>query len=1521
MKIIKIFIISLLFLPTFSFASSCLRDGYTVITINGMITTPEGAVYNKKQIAKVVPEIFNKQKVYVDYIYNESHVLGLVDFIDSANQKVMEHFVYPTYDLDKMLSDLSDKVNTQKLLLIAHSQGNFYANDIYNSIASKDGGVPKESIAIYGIGTPTSYIAGGGKYILSSNDEIMNWVRLWGFLDVLPANVTIEGGEEGDDKRGHNLSTIYLKYQGKRIAKEIAESLTRLKENNIQAENEICIAKKDIPFVNKIVEFFYDVVDPISIFIKNRVVDIIDEGLLVSNYKNMGKVVSNLPASVGDIGSEEDRGKEGETAKLDDKDDKDNEKSEQEIIKKEQIEPQNETQTETGALAIELAETLTPEIKTTTRRYVSHSGSNDNQEKEEDDDEEEEEDEEEIIDTIPPVLSLNGPSFISLELGSPYTELGAEAIDVIDGPLSVIISGFIDIAIPGEYTITYTATDLSGNVATTERIIRVSEPSALPDLIIENDAELLSGEYFYDNVIVRNNATLTLLSRPEGLSFYRGVKINANNIIIEEGSRISADYQGYYWGPGSPLQDQINNTGMSYGGRGGGPDSISAYGSSIIPMDLGSGVLNYRGGGAIWLEISGDFINNGKISADGQNHSSGGSIYINTNFLEGAGQITANGGNTDSLNPLAGGGGGRIAVHYQRISHAIEINTEVSGGLYCDDVVCNSAGQDGTAGFFDKVNNRIIVLSSSWRFEKIHSPYEFNCISIRENAEVETEEDVLIKSLILQIAKGSSFTLKGGNELDIGGILVSEDSNFRSLGESQIKTEDIILEYESEMSLSGDEEIETEAIMVLNSSVLKIAPEKNLNIDANGLTLRDGGRITVSQGGLLAGPGTPDFEIAGGLYGGATDDYQNFVYGSAITPLDFGSAGASLAGRGGGTIHLTLDYLGNEGIIEANGGPNASGGSILIETRELFGNGSFSARGGEEYESDGIIYDPGGGGRIAVYYEEFSFAGEFDVSGGCLSSDHSICSPSGTSLVNNTRRGEVTVGGNWQFGEDDNIIEPNKIILSPGTTARAQEGIDIIAPEIILEGGSILTLNEGKIMALDLFVEGGSMINTLDERVLRIETDNLYIDSASSIDANGHGLLSGLGTPDDSNLAGASYGGLGGGESKNTYGSEELPVLFGSGAGENRGGGSIEIKVKYNFLNDGFITALGESGSSGGSVYIETKNINGSGQISVNGGEAIHGSYYGGGGGRIAISYINEFDPSLILESDGGQAENEGQDGTIFVFQREAPYTPMPELHDFGINGLAESIHYFPGETEPISINFIANQDVDWVSVQIKNMVDNQIYKTFHSGSGCVDGTNTCTKVWDGTLSGGNLIAGQYKIIVKMRSWADKTKEYTQELTIFINVEIEEGLAMTIAQVGLFSTCEDQSSLLETGNQIIEEVGEEEMEQPTDDQDDNPNEEENDEQEEMEQLVDEQEENLPEEEEEREDVTDEPGADTEEELRQEIELSEEDFSGDESQSGASISSGAEEIDAPNKEESLEGPNTPENDPIETEEEI
>jgi hypothetical protein len=85
---------------------------------------------------------------------------------------------------------------------------------------------------------------------------------------------------------------IYLKYQGQRIAKEISESLMTLKENNIQTEDSVCIIKKDLPFFHKVVEVFYKVVDPISIFIK----DTLKENLSATEMED---ILIKLPASAG----------------------------------------------------------------------------------------------------------------------------------------------------------------------------------------------------------------------------------------------------------------------------------------------------------------------------------------------------------------------------------------------------------------------------------------------------------------------------------------------------------------------------------------------------------------------------------------------------------------------------------------------------------------------------------------------------------------------------------------------------------------------------------------------------------------------------------------------------------------------------------------------------------------------------------------------------------------------------------------------------------------------------------------------------------------------------------------------------------------------------------------------------------------------------------------------------------------------------------------------------------------------
>jgi hypothetical protein len=83
-----------------------------------------------------------------------------------------------------------------------------------------------------------------------------------------------------------------------------------------------------------------------------------------------------------------------------------------------------------------------------------------------------------VPDTTPPVITLNGASSITLECGvNTYTEAGATAVDDCDGAVSVVRSGSVQDE-PGTYTITYTATDASGNTATATRTVQVQDTIA-----------------------------------------------------------------------------------------------------------------------------------------------------------------------------------------------------------------------------------------------------------------------------------------------------------------------------------------------------------------------------------------------------------------------------------------------------------------------------------------------------------------------------------------------------------------------------------------------------------------------------------------------------------------------------------------------------------------------------------------------------------------------------------------------------------------------------------------------------------------------------------------------------------------------------------------------------------------------------------------------------------------------------------------------------------------------------------
>ena len=91
-------------------------------------------------------------------------------------------------------------------------------------------------------------------------------------------------------------------------------------------------------------------------------------------------------------------------------------------------------------------------------------------------------------------------------------------------------------------------------------------------------------------------------------------------------------------------------------------------------------------------------------------------------------------------------------------------------------------------------------------------------------------------------------------------------------------------------------------------------------------------------------------------------------------------------------------------------------------------------------------------------------------------------------------------------------------------------------------------------------------------------------------------------------------------------GNYKEPILMGSGAFHSMpGGGAIKLVIKNNLKLDGYIDVSGSgtsvSGGAGGSIWINTKTLSGTGLMSANGGAGANG-YSGGGGGRIAI-YAN----------------------------------------------------------------------------------------------------------------------------------------------------------------------------------------------------------------------------------------------------------------------------------------------------------
>ncbi len=492
-KKLLILIIFLLLFSTKVYAQDfCSKNGYTVITVNGIFTDKIGAVSNSNKLKNFLPAVYNNQPITVDYIYNPTHLGGAMDLVDVIQQGLFDE--KSDYDLVEILNDASVKVKTEKLLLVGHSQGNFYANNFYDKVVDKDGGVPSSSIGVYSVATPSNRVAGNGNYLTSDTDSVISGV-VKRVKNIMTPNTHID--LQKNDEPGHSFSDVYLKYRSSRIVSDIKSSLSQLKENEIQSKYSLCISPQKISLSHRISGAIISSSD----FIVNSTMNILT---------SLGSTITSLAkrslASVGLIdGENSDISLITQPVVVDNYPEVNSTISIDQPQIDSSVESNNPDKIITDNNSIDnILDTnnnpSTPvilggghsgwsgtSIDNPTSTDISEPGSGNNSNNEGNTNNPSNDNSNPIIkdDTLDknsPVITLLGEANMKVTLNTEYVDAGATAVDDVDGNTPVVTTGIVDTTKIGVYTITYTATDKANNTSTLNRIVSV-ESENVPDII------------------------------------------------------------------------------------------------------------------------------------------------------------------------------------------------------------------------------------------------------------------------------------------------------------------------------------------------------------------------------------------------------------------------------------------------------------------------------------------------------------------------------------------------------------------------------------------------------------------------------------------------------------------------------------------------------------------------------------------------------------------------------------------------------------------------------------------------------------------------------------------------------------------------------------------------------------------------------------------------------------------------------------------------------------------------------
>ncbi len=263
------------------------QRGTVVVYSNGMLGTKQGAEDSEERIeellrASLPAEEFSKLKFGI--AYNKSYGL-LEDLYESAKQKfgagnAIASFWRWVGDLNAMpdvlqksAKDLASSFNFStrvapgelanhvalyrtsitegnKVLVVSHSQGNFFVNAAYKNLFEGSGAMSESgSFGIIAVATPASYVAGGGIHTTLVEDGVIAAIRLAtpaGVSEPLSAYTTnILSGAISSDIYGHLFVDEYMATGSrsvKKIKKDILFTISSLVAPPPQAQSGIITA-------------------------------------------------------------------------------------------------------------------------------------------------------------------------------------------------------------------------------------------------------------------------------------------------------------------------------------------------------------------------------------------------------------------------------------------------------------------------------------------------------------------------------------------------------------------------------------------------------------------------------------------------------------------------------------------------------------------------------------------------------------------------------------------------------------------------------------------------------------------------------------------------------------------------------------------------------------------------------------------------------------------------------------------------------------------------------------------------------------------------------------------------------------------------------------------------------------------------------------------------------------------------------------------------------------------------------